>query len=124
MENKYDVTDAELEIMKVLWKYKTCTLTQIVDILSKEETKNKSTVKTLLYRLIDKGAVVSKKTDSKVYEFKPNINEKRFLKKQNESFIKKLYNGQIKNLLFNFVEEKQVTKEDIKNLLDILEKGE
>ena len=56
---KYEITDAELEIMKVLWKNEELTLNEIVEILSKKEKKNKSTIKTLLYRLIEKGSVKS-----------------------------------------------------------------
>ena len=49
---KYKITEAELEIMKVLWEKESQTLNQIVETLSKEERKNKSTIKTLLYRLV------------------------------------------------------------------------
>ena len=51
---KYEITDAELEIMKALWEQQELTLNEIVATLSKEEKKNKSTIKTLLYRLIEK----------------------------------------------------------------------
>ena len=56
---KYEITDAELEIMKLLWEKGELTLNEIVENLSKKEKKNKSTVKTLLYRLIEKKSVKS-----------------------------------------------------------------
>ena len=56
---KYDITDAELEIMKLLWENEELTLNKIVEDLSKKEKKNKNTIKTLLYRLIEKGSVKS-----------------------------------------------------------------
>ena len=44
---KYEITDAELEIMKVLWENGELTLNEIVELLSKKEERNKSTIKTL-----------------------------------------------------------------------------
>ena len=48
MKMTNQITDAELEIMKVLWEKKSLTLNELVEELSKEEPNNKSTIKTLL----------------------------------------------------------------------------
>ncbi len=61
MNKKYEITDAELEIMKVLWKNKKANLDTIINNLSQNKPKNKSTIKTLIYRLIEKGTITSKK---------------------------------------------------------------
>ena len=53
MQNKYDITDSELEIMQVLWNCGNSTLTEIVAELDKTKKRNKNTVKTLLYRLVE-----------------------------------------------------------------------
>lgn len=121
MKNKYDITDAELEIMKVLWSKEPRTLPEIVEELDKTEKRNKNTIKTLVYRLIEKGAIKSKKTVGKLFEFSTNIREKEFLRKENSNFLEKLYEGKASKLLFNFVEEKKISKDEIKKLLDILE---
>lgn len=114
------ITDAELEIMKILWEKENLTLNQIIEELSDTEKKNKSTVKTLLYRLIDKGAVESIEKTKKENEFKANISKKEYLKEENNIFLDKLYNGNIDNMLLNFVEDKKISKEKIEKLLDIL----
>ena len=64
MQDKYDITDSELEIMQVLWNKGDCGLTDIVSELDKVKPRNKNTVKTLLYRLVDKGSVKSKKSNT------------------------------------------------------------
>ena len=48
MQEKYNITDAELEIMQVLWKKKQCNLMTIIEELSNNEGKNKNTIKTLI----------------------------------------------------------------------------
>ena len=57
MQDKYDITDAELEIMQILWENKKCDLNTIIETIN----GNKNTIKTLLRRLILKGSVESKK---------------------------------------------------------------
>lgn len=118
---KYEITDAELEIMKVLWENGELTLNKIVELLSKNEKKNKSTIKTLLYRLIEKESVKSITNDKKEHTYKAIVSEDEYLKKANESFLKKLYNGSTNKLLLNFVEEKKISKQDLQDLLDLIE---
>ena len=121
MQDKYDITDAELEIMQVLWENKQCDLNTIIQKLNDKEDKNRNTVKTLLRRLILKGSVASKKINSKDTVYIPKVNKNKFLEGENENFLKKLYNGKMGNLLLNFVENKKVSKEELQKLIDILE---
>ena len=120
MPDKYDITDAELEIMQILWENKECSLNEIIEGL-KQEDKNKNTVKTLLRRLILKGSVKSKKTNLRGAVYVSKVSKDKFLQSQNENFVKKLYNGSTDKLLLNFVENKKVSKEELQKLIDILE---
>lgn len=121
MKDKYDITDGELEIMQVLWKKGKCNLTEIVEELDKTKKRNKNTVKTLIYRLVDKGTVKSKKGNGQFFEYIATITEKRYLSKANNSFVQKLYKGNVEKLLLNFVEDKTVSKEELQKLIDMLE---
>ena len=124
MPNKYDITDAELEIMQVLWKNEECDLNSIIEELNGETVKNRNTVKTLLRRLILKGSVESRKMNLKDTVYVPKVEKEKFISDQNDSFLKKLYNGKTGNLLLNFVENKKVSKEELQKLIDILESEE
>lgn len=123
MSDKYDITDAELAIMQVLWDKKECSLNEIIEGLGNEE-KNKNTVKTLLRRLILKGSVKSKKTNLRDVVYISKIKKEKFLSNQNDSFLQKLYDGSTGKLLLNFVENKKVSKEELQKLIDILESEE
>lgn len=107
--------------MQILWESKENTLNQIIEKLSIKETRNKNTIKTLLYRLIEKGAVESKKLNLKEVVYVPKISEKRYLTKQSNSFLKKMFNGSTEKLILNFVEDKKISKEDLQKLINILE---
>ena len=121
MENKYNITDAELEIMKELWENKQLSLNELTEKLNKKEPRNKNTIKKLLYRLIEKGAVKSINKNQKENKFKANISKEKYLKKENQSFLNKLYNGNTSNMLLNFVENKEISKEELKKLIEMIE---
>lgn len=121
MENKYNITDAELEIMKELWENKQISLNELTEKLNEKEPRNKNTIKTLLYRLIEKGAVKSINKNQKENKFKANISKEKYLKKENQSFLNKLYNGNTSNMLLNFVENKEISKEELKKLIEMIE---
>lgn len=121
MQDKYDITDAELEIMQVLWENEECDLNTIIRELNSKEEKNRNTIKTLLRRLILKGSVKSKKIGLKDTIYIPMVSKNKFLETQNESFLEKLYNGKTNNLLLNFVENQKVSKQELQKLIDILE---
>lgn len=122
MNKKYEITDAELEIMKILWKNKKANLDTIINNLSQNKPKNKSTIKTLIYRLIEKGTITSKKKQGKNVEYIPLITEKQYQKKVSKNFLNKIYSGSIKSLMLNFVEDQEMTKEDIEELLQEIKK--
>lgn len=124
MQNKYDITDSELEIMQVLWNNGESTLADVLAELDKTKKRNKNTVKTLLYRLVDKGSVLSKKGNSFGFLYQATITEKDFLKIANKSFLGKLYQGSVKKLLLNFVEDKAISKDELQNLINMLESEE
>ena len=127
MNEQYEITEAELEIMQVLWKNKRGNLTTIMEELSKKsknEERNKNTIKTLIHRLIQEGAIESQKVNNKEVEYIPKINEKKFIAKESNSFLNKFFNGNTEKLLLNFVENKKVTKNELQKLIDILEQDE
>lgn len=127
MNEQYEITEAELEIMQVLWKNKRGNLTTIMEELSKKsknEERNKNTIKALIHRLIQKGAIESQKVNNKEVEYIPKINEKKFIAKESNSFLNKFFNGNTEKLLLNFVENKKVTKNELQKLIDILEQDE
>lgn len=118
------IGNAELEVMKVIWKAKT-PLTSI-DIGKEVEDKGwkKTTIATFLTRLAEKG-VLSADKRGKLYYYTPLITEKEYKKSQTKNLIKTLYNGSVRDFAVSFFEEQKLSDEDIKKLKSIFEdKGE
>ena len=119
--NKLQITDAEFCVMKALWEIEPCTSNEIVEKVSKKQEWNNKTIRTLINRLVSKNAVKAEKTDNKAFIYSSLISEKDYIKVENNNFINKLYGGSVKLMLASFVENNNLSDEEIQNLKNILE---
>lgn len=124
MLKKIQVSDGELEIIKVLWSKGSATAAEILKGVSGNEAKNRNTVKTLLLRLVQKKAVRYEEISPRVYRYYPVLLETEYVKQRSKNFIDKLFNGSTQKMLLNFVKDEQITKEDLQKLLMIIENSE
>jgi len=117
------IGDAELEIMKVIWKSKE-PITSL-EIGKKVEDKGwkKTTIATFLTRLVEKGALSADK-QGKLYYYSPLITEKDYKKSQTKNLIKTLYNGSVRDFAVAFFEEQKLSDDDIKELRAIFKDKE
>ena len=117
------IGEAELEIMKVIWKAKD-PITSL-DIGKEVEDKGwkKTTIATFLTRLVEKGALSADK-QGKLYYYTPLITEKEYRKSQTKNLIKSLYNGSVRDFAVSFFEEQKLSDDDIKELRAIFEDKE
>lgn len=115
------ITEAELEIMKVLWKSKEATSLQIIDEVSKITAWNKNTIKTLISRLVEKQAISVEKNKGNLYLYTPNISIDQYKIEENKNFLKKLYNGSINDMLLTFAKSNELTKKDLEELMKLID---
>lgn len=116
-----NISDAELEIMKVLWNAKEEVTTQYINKAVAEHGWKRTTISTFLTRLVDKKAVSAEKRGS-VYYYTPRISQKEYRKMQTKNLIKSLYNGSIRELAVSLFTEEKLSEEDIKELRAIFNK--
>ncbi len=112
-----NIADAELPIMKVLWQRDNLTSPEIF----REMDANVSTLKTLLGRLVSKGAVRATQASTRTYTYSANVTRAEYTKQQTSGFVNRVFDGSHEKMLLNFVKEENVTKEDLRRLLDIIE---
>ncbi len=113
------ISDAEWEVMKIVWSKEEITANEIIEILNgKQEWKN-TTVKSLINRLLNKEAIGFRK-NGKEYFYYPLISEEECIKEESQSFLKKVFNGSLNEMVLNLVKSEKLTKDDINELRDIL----
>lgn len=118
------ISEAELEVMKVLWELGQATSSQIIESLMLKTQWKPKTIQTLITRLVSKEAVKAKATGSKAFLYAPAVKEEEYKAFVNESFLKKIYDGSINLMLASFIKEKKLSKADIENLKRLLEEEE
>jgi BlaI family penicillinase repressor len=92
------ISDAELEVMRILWREKQpVSFTDIRIKLQDTKGWEKSTINTLIRRLAEKGVISSQKQDMLYYT--PNISEAEYIQAEEQSMIDKLYDGNAKNFV-------------------------
>jgi len=118
--DKISITEAELEIMNVLWASgEPMTAQQVSDTLHGKDWKC-STIATLFSRMVDKGTVTYEKR-GRFFYYTPSINEKEYKTHETKNFISNLYNGSVKNLVASLFESKQMSAEDIDEIKKLFE---
>ena len=123
MNSLPQISEAEFEIMKVIWDKSPINTKEIVDIVTKSSNWNMRTIHTLIARLEKKGAIKHKK-DGRIYIFFPVVKKEDYIKSESKSFINKFYNGAVNKMVMNFIENDMLSLEDIQELKNILNEKE
>lgn len=114
------ISAAEWEVMKIVWVDSPRTSNQIIEALESTKDWKPKTIKTLISRLVSKNALGFKEEGRK-YLYYPLVNENECIRAENQTFLSKVYNGAIKNMLVSFLKESDLSKEDIEDLKRILD---
>ncbi len=114
------ISEAEWQVMKVLWKKSSLTANDIVEILSKKTSWKRETIRTLINRLVRKKALGFKK-QSRQYLYFPLIDESECIMEETKSFLDRIHGGSIEPMLAAFVESEKLSPEEIVRLKRILD---
>ncbi|AZV57457.1 BlaI/MecI/CopY family transcriptional regulator [Clostridium sp. AWRP] len=115
------ISDAELTIMKIIWKSPNITANKIIEQLSDKTKWKPNTVKTLINRLLKKNVIGFNK-EGKEYYYYAVVQEENYINAESNSFLNKIFNGSVISMVLNFVENKKLSESEIKELKDILNK--
>lgn len=112
MKKNYEISDAEFDVMQILWN---CNRAMKVQEVCNELPSGKweyRTVATLLLRLKEKGAVECRKENNVNY-YIPILDKDTYKKAQTKSFVQKLYNGSVKDFAVSLFRSDEMSKDDI-----------
>lgn len=114
------ITDAELEIMQVLWDAgEPLSIPQIRLALRRSQPWEATTIKTLVNRLHQKGAVMQEKRN--LYFYSPVITRRDYADWASRRMIDRLYHGKASAFVAALVDSRDLTQEDLAELKALLE---
>jgi len=116
------IAASEWIIMKELWNKSPMTSREIIDSINDFTNWNSKTVHTFISRLCKKGAVRAERDKgSYTYRYYANISEDECIKEETRSFLDRIYEGSIKNMISAFVKNNEISKSEIDELREFLD---
>ena len=122
MNKEINITETEWKVMEVLWQKPRLTIGEIKNALS-DMGWSDSTVKTLVRRLTQKAAVGIDDTAGQ-FIYYPLVSEDSCRKRETKSLIDRIYHGSVKMLMTSLVSDSDLTEDDAKRLMEIIDKME
>jgi len=116
-----NISKSELQVLDILWNESPLTVGQIIERLQAVTVWHANTIKTMLTRLLNKGAVLRNK-DGKRYFYAPGITRNSVVSEESEGFLSRFFEGKMAPFVAHFAENKQLSKSDIKEIELILKK--
>lgn len=113
------ISEAEYEVMKVIWKHAPISTNEIMEQLLKTTGWSPKTIQTLIKRLVNKG-VLSYEKQSRMFVYPPLIEENEYLRQESNSFLKRFYEGNIAAMLSAYIENDRLSKAEIDTLRSLL----
>ena len=119
-----NISEAELEIMQVLWEKGESTSIEIISEVKKKKDWKNNTIMTLVSRLVNKEFIGVIRENKSLLIYRPLISEYDYKSKETNNFIEKLYDGSINNMLVAFAKPKKLSKKDLEDLIKLVEDEE
>lgn len=112
------ISEAESRVMDVLWRRAPLAAEDIVAALDSSDWQE-ATIKTLLNRLLKKGAIAADK-DGRRYLYRPTVARADYVHAESKGLIDRLFGGRVAPLVAHFSEQRKLTKKDIAELKRLL----
>ena len=113
------ISNAEWEIMRVVWTKEETTSSQILEILEQKIDWTASTVKTLLKRLVDKGYLATQRS-GKSFLYSALVSEEEAINRQADELFDKFCQRKHTAIIKHLVETTLMTMTDINDLQALL----
>lgn len=119
------ISEAESVVMRVIWERGSLPTEEVVGALERHGKWQEATVKTLLNRLLKKGALSAQK-DSRRYIYTAVLTREEWLASESHGFLDRMFGGRVAPLVSYFSQQKRLGKkdlEDLKRLIKELDDG-
>ena len=121
METKnITISESEWKVMRVLWEKPNLTLRDITASLG-ETDWSYTTIRTLVTRLLEKGAISADKSSSN-FKYYPAVAEDVCKLKEMNRFLSRVFDGSVSMLVSTLTKDSNLTEKEQKELMNIIEK--
>jgi predicted transcriptional regulator len=113
------ISEAESVVMDVLWARSPLGADEVVQALAGQQAWQDATIKTLLNRLLNKGAIRAEK-DGRRYLYAPQIKREDWVLEESRGLLDRLFDGRVAPLVAHFSAHRKLSKKDVAELRKLL----
>ncbi|NUS99469.1 MAG: BlaI/MecI/CopY family transcriptional regulator [Sphingomonas sp.] len=114
------ISDAELDLMEVLWAAdEALTSAEVAERLEAQRGWSLATIKTMLSRLVAKGAITHRE-DGRRFLYSPAFERETYVGSESKRFVEKLFGGRLSPLVARLAEEDALDAKDIAEIEKLL----
>lgn len=106
--------------MVVLWRSSPIPTEDVVTALKSQQDWQEPTIKTLLNRLLKKGAI-SAQRDGRRYLYSPVLQREQWLSSESKGLLDRLFGGRVAPFVAHFSKQRKLTKKDLTELKRLIE---
>jgi len=113
--NEIKVSDAELQLLQLLWDQSPLTAAEVAERVPDGRSWTLTTVKTLLSRLVGKGAVAAE-AEGRRFLYRPAVDRQTIAARQADRLVDRLFGGRVSPLVAQLAEQRALDPEDLEEL--------
>ncbi|MEM1069466.1 MAG: BlaI/MecI/CopY family transcriptional regulator [Planctomycetota bacterium] len=121
--NDPNISISEWAVMEALWEQSPLTASEVTQLLRPKTDWADNTVRTLLTRLVKKGALTVEKNVAGTRTFLPAVSRESIVKQEGESFAQRVFGGAAKPLITHFAQNSRLSADDVAELKRILDES-
>jgi predicted transcriptional regulator len=109
------ISSAESLVMEALWRREPLNAEDIAGEVGAAQQWSEATVKTLLNRLLKKGAVAAEK-EGRRYLYRPCVTRQAYVEAESQGLLDRLFDGRLAPLVSHFSQQRRLSPEDVAEL--------
>lgn len=113
------ISEGEQAVMEVLWADSPLTASEVAERIPNERGWSERTVKTMLGRLLTKGALVHEE-DGRRYLYRPAVQRADYAMRETRKLVDRLFGGRAAPLVAQLAANEGLTQQDIAELEALL----
>jgi BlaI family transcriptional regulator, penicillinase repressor len=114
-----NITDSEFKVMDALWRRQPLSADELVAEVRSRSDWGEATVKTLINRLLKKGALRSERVDGR-HRYHAALEKEAFALTESENLLDRLFGGQVAPLVAQFAGKRRLSPQDRERLKAII----
>ena len=121
MSQPPSISESEWILMEALWESSPQTASELARNLRPTTQWADNTVRTLLTRLVEKGALTTNENASRTRTFVPLVTRETCVRAESQTFLDRVFGGAAKPLLVHFAQNAKLTPAEVRDLKKLLD---